>query len=85
MSDTVKNLTDLFALIVKNPTLAKHLKADPQRVAEIFGVSLSKEEAAQISQKLDMNAITKFAQEVDSMAAKVAQGVGIRSGGTSKK
>jgi hypothetical protein len=80
MSETVTNLTDLFSLIVKNPTLAKHLKSDPMRVAEMFGVKLSKEEAAKISEKLDLNCILSLAKEVDSMAAKVAQGVGIRSG-----
>lgn len=79
MSETVKNLTDLFSLIVKNPALAKHLKSDPRRVAEMFGVTLSNEEAAKISEKLDLNCILSLAKEVDSMAAKVAQGVGIRS------
>jgi hypothetical protein len=79
MSETVTNLTDLFSLIVKNPTLAKHLKSDPIRVAEMFGVKLSKEEATKISEKLDLNCILSLAKEVDSMAAKVAQGVGVRS------
>ena len=77
MPETVKNLTDLFSLIVKNPVLAKHLKTDPRRVAEMFGVTLSEEEAAKISEKLDLNCILSLAKEVDSMAAKVAQGVGI--------
>ena len=77
MSDTVTNLTELFSLIVKNPTLAKHLKSDPMRVAEMFGVTLSKEEASKISEKLDLNCVLSLAKEVDSMAAKVAQGVGI--------
>jgi hypothetical protein len=80
MSEPVTNLTDLFSLIVKNPTLAKHLKSDPMRVAEMFGVKLSNEEATKISEKLDLNCILSLAKEVDSMAAKVAQGVGIRSG-----
>jgi hypothetical protein len=80
MSETVENLTDLFALIVKNPTLAKHLKSDPRRVAEMFGVTLTNEEATKISEKLDLNCILSLAKEVDSMAAKVAQGVGIQPG-----
>jgi len=79
MPETVKNLTDLFSLIVKNPALAKHLKSDPKRVAEMFGVTLSNEEANKISEKLDLNCILSMAKEVDSMGAKVAQGVGVRS------
>lgn len=79
MSETVKNLTDLFSLIVKNPALAKHLKSDPRGVAEMFGVKLSNEEATKISEKLDLNCVLSMAKEVDSMAAKVAQGVGIQS------
>lgn len=43
MYETVTNLADLFSLIVKNPSLAKHFKSDPMRVAEMFGVTLSKE------------------------------------------
>jgi hypothetical protein len=78
MSEPIRNLTDLFSLIVKNPTLAKHLKSDPRRVAEMFGVTLSEDEAAKISEKLDLNCILSLAKEVDSMAAKVAQGVGIQ-------
>lgn len=80
MSEPVRDLTDLFSLIVKNPTLAKHLKSDPMRIAEMFGVTLSKEEATKISEKLDLNCILSLAKEVDSMASKVAQGVGIQSG-----
>jgi hypothetical protein len=80
MSETVTNLTELFALIVKNPTLAKHLKSDPRRVAGMFGVTLSEEEATRISEKLDLNCVLSLAKEVDSMGAKVAQGVGIEPG-----
>ena len=79
MSETVTNLSDLFSMIVKNPTLAKHLKSDPRRVAEMFGVKLSEDEAKKIAEKLDLNCILSLAKEVDSMAAKVAQGVGIQS------
>lgn len=80
----VNDLNGLFSLILHNPTLARHLKSDPARFAEMFGISLSREDAARIAEKLDINVVAKFATEVDSMPAKVAQGVGITQGGVKR-
>jgi len=68
-------LSDLFALILENPNLAKHLKANPQTIAEMFGIHLSQEEAEKIRANLDIDAIE--ATQITSMVAKVAQGIGL--------
>lgn len=78
MSDSVRNLKDLFALILKNPSLATRLKSEPTKVAEMFGVTLSPDEAKNISANLNIDEILKLATDVDAMPMKVAQGVGIK-------
>jgi hypothetical protein len=79
MTNSVKSLKDLFSLTLSNPSLAKRLKANPIEVAELFGLKLSKEDAEKISSNLKVDEILKQATDVDGMAAKVAQGVGIKN------
>ena len=78
MSGSVKNLRDLIGFAAQNPGFAKQLKADPQQVARMFGLELATEDAEKITAKLDIDHLLRFATDVDSMAAKVAQGVGLR-------
>ena len=78
MADRVRSLEDLFALLLTNPHLAERLKKDPQQVAEMFGLTLSKADAEHIRSRLDVEAVLKMATEVDSFSAKALQGVGIR-------
>lgn len=73
----VENLSDLFSLVLQNPKLAKYLKDDPNSVADMFGISLSEAEAKAIRSDLDVNLILAAATEADTMAAKVAQGIGL--------
>lgn len=72
----IHTLTDLFALVLENPNLAKHLKAEPHTIAEMFGIHLSQEEVEKIRVNLDIDAIE--ATQLDSMADKVAQGIGLK-------
>jgi hypothetical protein len=74
----VNNLVDLFSLAIANPALARSLKSDPRSVAQMFEVKLTDEEADAVSQRLDIDAILGAATTADSMADKVAQGIGLR-------
>jgi hypothetical protein len=79
--DRVRSLEDLLDFVIKNPSVARHLKDDPQTVAEMFAIHLSDDQAALIRENLDMEQIFSAAEMADSMAAKVAGGIGLRSEG----
>jgi len=78
MPESVKNLRDLIGFAAQNPHFAKQLKADPKQVALMFGLELTIEDAEKISANLDIDQLLRFSTDVNSMAAKVAQGVGLR-------
>jgi hypothetical protein len=77
--DRVRSLEDLLDFIIKNPSFARRLKDDPQAVAEMFEIHLSENQAALIRENLDMECVFSVAEEADSMVAKVATGIGLRS------
>jgi hypothetical protein len=77
MPEHVRSLEDLLRFVIDNPTVARVLKDDPARVAEIFGIELSQEEQARIRANLDLQGVLDLAQTADSMAAKVAAGIGL--------
>lgn len=79
MPDRVRSLEDLLDFVIKNPSVARRLKDDPQAVAEMFEIRLSDDQAALIRENLDLDQVFSAAQAADSMAAKVANGVGLRS------
>ena len=78
MSQRIVNLQDLLSLVIANPKMAKGLKDDPKKVAEFFGITLTADQAAKIQEKLDVDEILKASKAADSMAAKVAQGMGLK-------
>src|SRR5436305_14171283 len=77
--DRVRSLEDLLDFVIKNPTIARRLKHDPRSVAEIFGLELSEDEAELIQENMDMEQILSAAEAADSMAQKVASGIGLRT------
>jgi hypothetical protein len=78
MATKVKSLDDLLTLVIANPDMARELKSDPQRIAGLFGLSLTADQAKRLSSNLDIAGIDRAAKEVDGMPAKVAQGIGLR-------
>jgi hypothetical protein len=72
-------LEDLLDFVIKNPTVARRLKDDARSVAEIFGLELSEDEAGLIQENMDMEQILSAAEAADSMAQKVASGIGLRT------
>jgi hypothetical protein len=77
MSHRISSITDLLRLVIANPAMAQALKDDPEKVAGIFGVKLSKGEAEKIRARLDVRMIADAATMADSMVAKAAQGMGL--------
>jgi hypothetical protein len=77
MPATISTITDLLELVIANPSMARVLKEDPDRVARMFGVRLTKAEAAKIKAKLDVQKIATAAKTADTMAMKAAQGIGL--------
>ncbi|MER5773800.1 hypothetical protein ABT144_05830 [Streptomyces sp. NPDC002039] len=73
----IRNLEDLLDFVTYNPGVAKELKKDPRKVAAMLGVELNDSEAELIAANLDIDAVLANAESADSMAAKVAQGVGL--------
>ncbi|MFM9632859.1 hypothetical protein [Streptomyces galilaeus] len=73
----IRNLEDLLDFVSYNPGAAKELKKDPRKVAAMLGVELEESEAELIQANLDVDALLANAKSADSMAAKVAQGVGL--------
>jgi hypothetical protein len=73
----IRTLEDLLETAAVNPALARSMKDDPQGVAQSLGIELSDEEARAISENLDIEMVLAAAEAVDSMAAKVAQGIGL--------
>jgi hypothetical protein len=73
----IHDLGGLLEFAVLNPGVARELKRDPHRVADMMGVKLTDEEAARVSENLDIDAVLETAEAADSMAAKVAQGIGL--------
>lgn len=84
MSSKVSSIKDIINLMLSNPSLAKQLKENPSAVAKTFGVSLTAGEAAAISDNLNIDDVLKTAKEVDSYAAKVAAGMGLKKGKKTK-
>ena len=77
MSERVSSISDLLSLVISNPSMAQSLKEDPERVASIFGVKLTKDEAEKIRARLDVKLIAETAKVANSMVAKAAQGMGL--------
>ncbi len=77
MPQRISSINDLLNLVISNPSMAKALKEDPDKVAGIFGVRLSKDESAKIKERLDIKMIAEAAKVADSMVAKAAQGMGL--------
>jgi hypothetical protein len=79
VSDRVRSVGDLLDFVIANPSVARRLKDDPQAVAEMFEIRLSDDQAALIRENLDLDQVFSAAQAADSMVAKVATGIGLRS------
>jgi hypothetical protein len=77
MANRVDSLEDLLDLMIANPSMARHLHENPQQVASLFNITLSKQEQDSISRKLDVEAIVRSAVTPHSMVMKVAQGLGL--------
>ena len=73
----VRDLEGLLEFATLNPGVARELKRDPQRVADMMGVQLTDEETARIAENLDIDAVLETAKAADSMAAKAAQDIGL--------
>jgi hypothetical protein len=73
----IRNLEELLDFAAVNPGLATAMKDDPRSVANMLGVELTDEEARLIGENLDIDLVLQAAEAVDSMAAKVAQGIGL--------
>lgn len=78
--ERIRTLEDVLRLVAVNPELARAIKDDPQKLAASLGVELNDEEAQAISQNLDLDLVLEAAEAVDSMAQKVAQGIGLPRG-----
>ena len=76
---TIDNIDDVITLAAKNPNFARQLKDHPSDVAKLLGVALSEKEAELISENLDIEQLLRGATGPDSFAAKVAQGIGLRT------
>ena len=81
MPDRVRSVEDLLDFVITNPSVARRLKDDPQAVAEMFEIHLSDDQAALIRENLDLDCVFSAAEAADSMVAKVATGIGLRSEG----
>ncbi len=79
MTTKVNSLDDLLSFVIANPGIARELRSDPQRVAKLFGLTLTPDQIKRLSSNLDIAGIEHAAKEIDSMVAKVAQGVGLRA------
>jgi hypothetical protein len=75
----VRSVGDLLDFVIANPSVARRLTDDPQAVAEMFEIRLSDDQAALIRENLDLDQVFSAAQAADSMVAKVATGIGLRS------
>jgi hypothetical protein len=75
----IRNLEDLLEIAAVNPRIAENLKSDSRRVGELLGVDLTDDEAQLIERNLDMDLVLQAAEAVDSMAQKVAQGIGLET------
>ena len=73
----IHDLEGLLEFAIVNPGVARALKRDPRGVAEMMGVVISEEEAARISENLNLEDMFENARTVDTLAAKVAQGIGL--------
>jgi hypothetical protein len=67
----------LLEFAVLNPGVARELKRDPQAVASMVGGELTDDETARIAENLDIDAVLETADAADTMAQKVAQGIGL--------
>lgn len=77
MQQRIRDLEGLLDFAVANPGVARDLKREPQRVAEMLGVELSEDEAILIAENLDIDLVLEAAETVNTMAQKVAQGIGL--------
>jgi hypothetical protein len=59
------------------PSLAKHIKSDPQHIASLFGFQLSEHDAEVIRSRLDVDAVLRSATDPETMAAKSANAIGL--------
>jgi hypothetical protein len=75
--ERIRDLEGLLAFAAVNPGVARDLKRDPRGIAGMMGVELSDEEASRISENLNLEDMFETAEAADSMAAKVAQGIGL--------
>jgi hypothetical protein len=75
--ERIRDLEGLLAFAAVNPGVARELKRDPRGIAGMMGVELSDEEAGRISENLDLEHMFETAEAADSMAVKVAQGIGL--------
>jgi hypothetical protein len=73
----IRDLEGLLEFAVLNPGVARELKRDPQAVASMMGVELTDDEKARIAENLDIDAVLETADAADTMAQKVAQGIGL--------
>lgn len=73
----ISDLEGLLQFAAVNPGVARELKDDPRRVAGMLGVELTTEEADLIRGNLDIDLVLEAAETVNSMAQKVAQGIGL--------
>jgi len=78
VSDRVRSLEELLDFVIKNPSVARRLKNDPHAVAEMFEIHLSDDQAALIRENLNLEQVFSAAEAADSMAEKVATGIGLR-------
>ena len=79
--DRIRDLEGLLDFAIANPGVARALKRDPNGIAEMMGITLSEAEAARISENLNLEDMFENAETVDTLAAKVAQGIGLESFG----
>jgi hypothetical protein len=83
--DRVRSIGDLLDFVIQNPSVARRLKDDPRAVAEMFEIHLSEDQVALIRENLDLDQIFSAAEAADSMVAKVATGIGLRSEGEGRR
>ena len=69
------SLTDFLSLMVSHPELLNEVKADPEKVASLYGWHISDEDAKAIKQNFDVNAFLEHATSGDTPASKAASGV----------
>ncbi|HEY7873965.1 MAG TPA: hypothetical protein VIG64_02465 [Actinomycetota bacterium] len=80
----MRTIEDLLAFTLANPSVGRALQEDPQTVAKVFDIELTEEDASQIQANLNVDELAAAAETADTMAQKVAQGIGLIRGESSR-